>query len=226
MAGYSRTVLLALLLAHLIGAVGGSALGQTTAEPESPPAGSPTGAMIEYHQQDQTLTLHASAVPLRQLLDALSAQTRIRFKPPAPATEFDDRAVSCSFDRMPLERAIKQILGPSNTAMIYNSRRTSSGDDAQPVLAEVQVIDLGIVPIVATPDSQTARGPTAAPRSSVLPDPRLSPQTQSRLDALNERRAQQRVQPPSRQGGRPNENNARTRPGPRDSRPRVPAQQP
>jgi hypothetical protein len=118
----------------------------------------PAGAVIDYHSEDHTLTVHVSALPLRQLLDVITTKTNIRFRPPAPMQEFDNRPVTRTFDRMPIERAIKQLLGPSNTAMIYAARPAAAGRAENILLREVRIIDLGVIPIVATAPGDTGAG--------------------------------------------------------------------
>jgi len=145
----SRGIILLLWLFPLAvgGLLGHPVWGQTQAA-----AGPlPDGSVIEYHQKDRTLTIHVTAVPLRQLLETVTAQTHIQFQPPDPDTTFDDRPVTCSFNRMELEQAIRQLLGPSNTAMIYSETPSEAGQRDAIRLAEVKVISLGIIPVTATP---------------------------------------------------------------------------
>jgi hypothetical protein len=139
------TVLLALSYAGT--PVFSAAMAQTV----SPTAASGTTTAIEYHQDDRTLTVHLNGMPLDQVMEMLSQQTHIRFLPPDSAKTFDSRPVTATFERMPIERAIKQLLGPSNTAMIYGTAQTT-GASANPTLLEVRVLDLGVAPIVATND--------------------------------------------------------------------------
>jgi len=157
-----------LILLAIISFLGHPAWGQTTADSGA----LPDGSVIEYHKKDNTLTVRVTAVPLRQLLSALSAQTHIQFKPPDPDTTFDDRPVTSSLNRMELERAIRQLLGPSNTAMIYAEKPEADGQNGSIHLAEVKVISLGIIPVTATPSppSGGAGSGPPMPRTFARPD--------------------------------------------------------
>jgi hypothetical protein len=123
-------------------------------------------AVIDYQQDDQTLTVHLNGMPLDQVLETLSKQTHIHFLPPDPAKTFDSRPVTATFERMPIERAIKQLLGPSNTAMLYGTARHAGGGTT-PRLLEVRVLDLGVVPIVAT-NVESAPSPAIRPNINDL----------------------------------------------------------
>ncbi len=174
------------------------ALAQTAAA--TPPL--PTGSVIEYHPADQTMTVHVASMPLRQLLDAVTAQTAIHFRPPAPMQAFDNRPITRSFDRMPMERAIKQLLGPSNTAMIYGAQQTASRHGDTIVIREVRVIDLGVIPITAsTADPNDGRGESAATSNTR----RFTPEElQARREAQQQKRADK-----SGRGGRSGKSNPR-----------------
>ena len=175
MASY-QNIILSLWLSSLaaIGLSGPPAWGQT---PQAATGPLPDGSVIEYHQKDGTLTVHVTAVPLRQLLATLSAQTHVQFKPPDPDTTFDDRPVTSSFNRMELERAIKQLLGPSNTAMVYAEKPVEAGNRYAIQLAEVKVISLGIIPVTATPSPAggVGAGSTATPVPRAFPRPERAP---------------------------------------------------
>jgi len=142
---FSRVATLA-VLAFASGA--GSPISPSVWAQPAAPAG-PSGSAIDYQSNNRTLTVHLNGLPLRQVIEELSKQTRIRFRPPAPDQTFDNRPVTASFERMPIERAIKQLLGPSNTAMLYGPA-PDSGRGTQPALAEVRVLDLGVIPVAAT----------------------------------------------------------------------------
>ena len=157
-------------------------------------AGATAGTGIIYHADERTLSAHLNSLPLNQVLEEVSKQTHIQFRPPEPDKTFDNRPVTVSFDRMPIDRAIKQLLGPSNTAMIYGSVRPG-GDGTKPALVEVRVLDLGVIPVAATNDRQA-------------PSPlfRLTPeQFQARREAMQK---QLEGRPPvrnyDRRGGQPN----------------------
>lgn len=167
LAGVLRLAILA-GLACVLGAgspISPSAWAQT-AVPAGPsgPAVDDHPPAIDYHPNHRTLTVHVNDLPLQQVIEELSKQTHIRFRPPAPAQLFDNRPVTASFERMPIERAIKQLLGPSNTAMLYGTARTA-GPGAQPVLKEVRVLDMGIIPSLASSNEST---PT--PFTRLLPE--------------------------------------------------------
>ncbi|HUJ79073.1 MAG TPA: hypothetical protein VLY45_02015 [Nitrospiria bacterium] len=156
-------------------ALGATGLPAARAQTAAPPEPSPP---IDYHPRDRTLTVNVNGMPLQQVIEELSRQTHIRFRPPAPDQTFDTRPVTASFQRMPIERAIKQLLGPSNTAMLYGTGR-DAGSGTQPSLMEVRVLDLGIIPVAAN-SNESAGSPFP---------PRLSPeQLRSRRDEMLKRR--------------------------------------
>lgn len=154
----------------------------------------PSGQAIDYHPDNRTLTVHLNGLPLDQVMDELSKQTHIRFRPPDQGKTFDSRPVTASFERMPIERAIKQLLGPSNTAMIYGMAHTA-GQAAQPGLTEVRVLDLGVIPSAV----QTGSIDDGRERSPVI---RLSPEElQARREALQKRRDEKQAHSNNRRGG-------------------------
>lgn len=158
-------------------------------------SGASVGTGLVYHADEQTLSAHLNNQPLNQVIEELSKQTRIHFRPPESDNTFDNRPVTVSFDRMPIDRAIKQLLGPSNTAMIYGTVRPG-GHEAQPALVEVRVLDLGVIPVAATNDRQQAPSPLF----------RLTPeQFQARREEMQKRlEAMPPVRNYDRRGGQPN----------------------
>jgi len=153
----------------------------------------PSGSPIEYHANQQTLTVHLNGLPLNQVMEELSKQTHIRFRPPDPAHTFDSRPVTASFERMPIERAIKQLLGPSNTAMLYGTTQSTEG--IKPRLLEVRVLDLGIIPVVAT--SAINSGPFVSPGSRLSPE-----ELQARREEIQKRREERQARSNRGGGGR------------------------
>lgn len=150
----------------------------------------PAKSAIDYHSKSRTLTVHLNGMPLRQVMDDLARQTHIRFQPPPPEKEFDSRPVTASFERMPIERAIKQLLGPSNTAMLYG---TAPHSGSAPRLMEVRVLDMGVIPVVATNDEPA---PSPPPLLRMTPE-----QLQARREAAQKRR-EERLQARRKEGGR------------------------
>jgi hypothetical protein len=120
--------------------------------------------------------------------------------PPPPAKEFDSRPVTVSFERMPMERAIKQLLGPSNTAMLYGTAKQAKG--GIPRLLEVRVLDLGVIPVLATSETP-----------STSPIIRMSPEAlQARREEIQKRREERQARSNERRGsggrrGNSNSNN-------------------
>jgi hypothetical protein len=167
---------------------GAPVLPSAEAQTVSPAASS--GSAIDYHPDNRTLTVHMNGMPLRQAMEELSKQTHIRFQPPPPEKEFDNRPVTASFERMPIERAIKQLLGPSNTAMIYEAERKANSGGEEIILAEVKVIDLGIIPVVATPTAETSGNQSATLRRS--PNPLKLYENQAKREAIKAERAEKK----------------------------------
>ena len=143
----------------------------------------PPGSVIEYHPQDQTVTVEVRAIPLEQLLGQLTEQTDVYFRLMPPAKEAAKLGVSRSFVRMPLEQAITQLVGRANTARIYSSHIDSSGR-AQLLLVEVQILALGeqFEPIASSssPTPRSSRPVVAKPQG---PGPSRAP-LPSRVMAL------------------------------------------
>jgi hypothetical protein len=184
-----RVRLVLSVTALLVCAIGaGAPIPSSSQAQTSAPAG-PSGQAIDYHAESRTLTVHLNGLPLRQVMEALSKQTHIRFRPPPPVQEFDSRPVTASFNRMPIERAIKQLLGPSNTAMLYGTVQQTGG--TTPRLLEVRVLDLGVVPVVATNDE-----PAPPPVMRLTPD-----QIQARREEMLKRREERQARRNAR-GGR------------------------
>jgi len=175
------------LLAAVILAVSSLAAAQTM----PPPAPTlPAGALVEYDPDAQTLTARVTALPLRQLLGIITAKTDIRFQAPDPRSGFDNRPVTASFERLELERAIKRLLGPSNTIMLYDTQRPEGARHAAIRLTEVRVFDLGVIPSAATAVAPQASEPS--PRvlhRQLLPAPE---QTQTKRAAEKEKREEKR----------------------------------
>jgi hypothetical protein len=167
--------------------VGAPLLSSAEAQTVSPATSS--GQAIDYDHGNRTLSVHLNGLPLNQVMDELSKQTHIRFRPPAPAQTFDSRPVTASFERMPIERAIKQLLGPSNTAMLYGTARQPGG--GTPRLMEVRVLDLGVIPVLATSETP-----------STAPIIRMSPEAlQARREEIQKRREERQTRSNERRGG-------------------------
>jgi hypothetical protein len=159
----------------------------TEAQTVSPATSS--GPAVDYHPDNRTLSVHLNGLPLNQVMDELSKQTQIRFRPPPPDHTFDSRPVTASFDRMPIERAIKQLLGPSNTAMLYGTAQQPGG--GKPRLMEVRVLDLGVIPVLATSETP-----------STAPIIRMSPEAlQARREEIQKRREEKQARSNNRRGG-------------------------
>jgi hypothetical protein len=182
-----RLVLSATTLLVFSLGIGASLLSSVEAQTVSPSAAS--GPAIDYNPDNRTLSVHLNGLPLDQVMEELSKQTHIRFRPPPPAQTFDSRPVTAVFERMPIERAIKQLLGPSNTAMLYGTARQSGG--GQPRLMEVRVLDLGVIPVLATSE---------APSTS--PIIRMSPEAlEARREEIQKRREERQARSNNRRGG-------------------------
>ncbi|MBI3620651.1 MAG: hypothetical protein HY208_00485 [Nitrospirae bacterium] len=168
-----------------------SARAQTTAPV------SPSNPEIEYHADKRTVTVHLNGMPLRQVIEELSQQTQIRFRPPAQAQAFDNRPITASLEQMPIERAIKQLLGPSNTVIIYGAQHTANGRRNYPAITEVRVFDLGIIPIVAT-----AIAPDSGNQPARSSNPAKLAENQAIRDAKKQKRSEKKQGGSSRKGGR------------------------
>lgn len=185
--------LLASAVAPLIWSITAPTFGQTDGATASPPS----GAAITYDVKDQTLTLNVTAMPPRQVLDAISTQSNIRFRLPASAPELDSRRITRSFERMALERAIKQLLGPSNTAMIYGTRKKTGNQEATTVLTEVRVLDMGLIPVVAsTTETTTNQAPAVSYKDLYTPE-----QIQANRAAAKEKKADKKQARQEKKGG-------------------------
>jgi len=159
------------------------------AQTVSPTTSSGPAPAIDYHPDNRTLSVHLNGLPLNQVMEELSKQTHIRFRPPAPDQTFDSRPVTASFERMPIERAIKQLLGPSNTAMLYGTAQQSEG--GTPRLMEVRVLDLGVIPVLATSETP-----------STAPIIRMSPEAlAARREEIQKRREERQARSNERRGG-------------------------
>lgn len=168
--------------------VGAPLLSSAEAQTVSPTTSS--GQAIDYHPDNRTLSVHLNGLPLNQVMEELSKQTHIRFRPPAPAQTFDSRPVTASFERMPIERAIKQLLGPSNTAMLYGTAPQPGG--GKPLLMEVRVLDLGVIPVLAT---------STTPSTSPIIR-RMSPEAlKARREEIQKRREERKARSNERRGG-------------------------
>lgn len=175
----------ATLLVFSLGA-GAPLLSSEEAQTVSPTTSS--GPAIDYHPDNRTLSVHLNGLPLNQVMEELSKQTHIRFRPPEPDKTFDNRPVMASFERMPIERAIKQLLGPSNTAMLYETDHHAGG--TTPQLMEVRVLDLGVIPVVATQENPSR------PQTIFTPE-----QLQSRREAIQKRREERQARSNTRRSG-------------------------
>ncbi len=179
----------------MVVALAGVSLPEATAQSTAP--ASPSGPAIEYQTDKRTLTVRLNGLPLQQVMEELSRQTHIRFRPPAQTQAFDNRPITASFERMPIERAIKQLLGPSNTAIIYGAKRTATGKDNHIVITEVRVFDLGIIPIVAT--AVASDGGNQSTRSQ---NPAKLAENQAIRDAKKQKRAEKKQGSSNKKGGR------------------------
>lgn len=143
------------------------ALAQTGAG--GPQDGSP---VVHYTAETGRVDLHAVSVPLRSVLDALTDETGVVFYLPRQMNP----PVNVSLEEVPLERAIKQLLGPGyNAAMIYVEPEDTEDPDMYS-LAEVRVLALGgtsQAASAATPASSRIAGAVAGAPPSI---PVLSPE--------------------------------------------------
>jgi hypothetical protein len=154
--------------------------------------------LVEYDPNAQTLTARVTALPLRQLLGIITAKTNIRFQAPDSRSGFDNRPVTASFERLELERAIKRLLGPSNTIMLYGTQRPEGARHVAIRLTEVRVFDLGVIPSASTAVAPQASEPS--PRilhRQLLPAPE---QTQTNRAAEKDKRAEKRQARQEKQG--------------------------
>jgi hypothetical protein len=143
--------------------------------------------------------VHLNGLPLRQAMEELSKQTQIIFRPPAQTHTFDNRPITASFERMPIERAIKQLLGPSNTAMLYGRPQATGRAGNQVILTEVRVLDLGIIPIVATTAATDAapKPPAAGYQNTLTPE-----QIQANRAVTQQKRTEKKQARAEKKGGR------------------------
>ncbi|MEW6324374.1 MAG: hypothetical protein AB1515_03200, partial [Nitrospirota bacterium] len=157
-----------------------------------------SGSTITYDANDHTLTVHVTAMPLQQVLDAISAQSGIRFQLPAPATALASQRVTRSFERMGIERAIKQLLGPSNTAMIYETETKEHGGE-RIVLREVKVLEMGAAAVstpASVPSETAATPPPVSYKSLFTPE-----QIQANRAAVKEKKAEKKQAKADKRGG-------------------------
>ena len=207
--------LLASAVALLVWSTALPTFGQTGGATVSPPP----GTIITYDAEDHTVTLNVTGVPLRQVLDAISAQSNIRFRLPASAPELDSRRITRSFERMALERAIKQLLGPSNTAMLYGTRKKTGNQEETMVLTEVRVLDMGIIPVAAsTPETTANHAPAVSYKDLFTPE-----QIQANRAAVKEKKADKKQARQDKKGGGRSSGSKTTEPAQTGESPAPPA---
>jgi hypothetical protein len=121
---------------------------------------------VKYLPKTDTLDVTAVSVPLRDVLAAITAKTGIAFVLPPGMNP----TISPSVQGLPLERAIKQLLGASrNTAMIYTARFDRQGRE-ELILSQVMLLEGGIA---ASGSAIPVAAPVAPPVQKM---PSLSPE--------------------------------------------------
>lgn len=94
---------------------------------------------VSYKSNSRLLSIEADGVPLRTVLDKISTVTGLRFYV-APGI---NPPVSRSLNELPVERAIRLLLGPdSNSVMIYDTETDANGKERSK-LAEVRILEVG-----------------------------------------------------------------------------------
>jgi hypothetical protein len=148
---------------------------------------------IHYRPGPATLGMSVPSAPLHDVLDAITRKTGIRFEVPSGMNP----VISRSFENLPMERAIKQLLGNSvNAAMIYVNSPDDRGRD-RAVLKEVRILG-GSVPAASGPVAAVAPPVSAAP-----PIQRLTPEEiKARRDERNAQRAEKERMKAEQRSGR------------------------
>lgn len=163
-------------------------LAQQSDEPteEALPARDPL--QVTFRQHERKLSVQAESVPLRTVLDKVDKLTGITFWV-APGI---NPAISRNVPDLPIERAIKHVLGPrANYVMIYSDELDAEGN-ARPVLAEVRVLEGGVIEAGEGSAGMSGGAVTAAP-PPVAPAPDASAAPQLSPEELAARQAERRA---------------------------------
>ena len=201
-------------------------LAQSSSDVASEPL--PASTVIEYNPRDQTLTVQLRALPLGQLLRLLTEETGVRFRLFPSAAQSAGQVITRSFDRVPLERALKQLVGRANSAMVYTSQRDSSGH-IRVVLTEVQILGVGeqVEPIITSRPRTTplrADRPTPLHRSNPPPVIVHQPLSPSEQDAR--RIARRKMKKEEKENAQPKSAKRRSDLHPRSGKAAAPTQAP
>ena len=180
--------------------IGFSGLPLTLAQMPTADGQSSAVTAVSYNPKDQTLTVHVTSMPLNQLLESITSQTGVRFRTSSAANRFDGRPVTGSFDHLPLEQGIKQLLGPSNTAMLYGEQAATAGQPKRIVLQEVRVVDLDIILVTTTPTAAIAKTIQTSPLPNYDPSV-LEEIRANRAEKKAERAAQKDTKGQNREKG-------------------------
>lgn len=112
---------------------------QPAPEEEAPQARDPL--QVTFQPNERRLGVEAEAVPLREVLDKVNKLTGVKFWV-APGI---NPPISRNVPDLPIERAIKHVLGPrANFVMIYADVTDAEGN-TRAVLDEVRVLEGGVI---------------------------------------------------------------------------------
>jgi len=89
---------------------------------------------VHYDSKARTLSLHVQAMPLNEILQTVSAQSGLKLVIQADL----NRPVTMNFAQVPLDQAIRRLVQPNSSAMIY-----SKEEDGAVVLTSVKIFDKG-----------------------------------------------------------------------------------
>ncbi len=131
------------------------------------------------------LTISVAAMPLEAFLRALGRECDAQIR----IDGLEERTVSDSFNDLPLEEALRRVLGGRNFTLVYRQASAGAGAAARPRLKEIHVYGTSGPVVTASPtrpapaaQRPTAAGPgvaePAAPRAMAKkpPAPLLSPE--------------------------------------------------
>jgi hypothetical protein len=89
---------------------------------------------VHYDQKTRSLTLHVQDMPLNEILQTVSAASGFKLSIQADL----NRPVTMDFARVPLDQAIRRLVQPNSSAMIY-----SKTEEGAVVLTSVKIFDKG-----------------------------------------------------------------------------------
>lgn len=157
---------------------------------------------VTFQSKEHRLGVEAAAVPLRDVLDKVNKLTGVKFWV-APGI---NPAISRNVPNLPIERAIKHVLGPrANYVMIYADVTDAEGN-ARAVLDEVRVLEGGII----DPGDGSAAAAAPPPPSASTGLSQMSPEElaarqaekQAKMAEKAEQRAARAAAKNSNRGGR------------------------